>query len=102
MQVKAMKVEFVIPVVHLLDALIGPISDLPYAVSSLIEGFISLKRIEATIITPGKNGLVSCDSHPQGRINDHETQEHLPLLVKQGEHDIHTVDIANLARHMLQ
>ncbi|PFH32458.1 ABC transporter transmembrane region domain-containing protein [Besnoitia besnoiti] len=44
--------ELAIPVIHLLDNFIGPITDFPYAVNSVIEAYISLARIQNCFFPP--------------------------------------------------
>ncbi|KFH07154.1 ABC transporter transmembrane region domain-containing protein [Toxoplasma gondii MAS] len=57
--------ELAIPVIHLLDSFIGPITDFPYAVNSVIEGYISLARIQNCFFPP-----VSSDCSPAGKKCD--------------------------------
>lgn len=85
-----MRADLVIPVIHMMDNFIGPLADLPYTISTLIEGQISLNRIRHYLFRP--QGLALRDTTIKSAASDavaatsqHHSTEAEPLLKEQRE-----------------
>ncbi|OEH78682.1 ABC transporter transmembrane region domain-containing protein [Cyclospora cayetanensis] len=81
----------VVPVIHAMDNCIGPLADLPYTISSLIEGQISLNRIRSYLFRPE---YLAARSSPEKTAESAETKsrqqqklEEEPLLTAQKAED---------------
>lgn len=97
--------ELVIPIVHIMDNFVGPLADLPYTVSTLIEGQISLNRIRPYIFRP--QHLQASSKRPPSRglpDSSHDTEEK-PLLTEHrareaGETQRHREQASDLIKNL--
>ncbi|KAL8425950.1 hypothetical protein Efla_000927 [Eimeria flavescens] len=80
--------ELVIPVIHMLDSFVGPLTELPYSISTVIEGHISLKRIHRYFFkSPEKKPSDASPPSSRRTPDSHRQQEAEaePLLGREDE-----------------
>lgn len=79
-----MKPELVIPVIFMMDSFVGPLADLPYNISTLIEGQISLNRIQSHLSCSRSlptGDVSSTTSAKAGAGHPMQEAEEEPLLI---------------------
>ncbi|KAL8273171.1 hypothetical protein Esti_002929 [Eimeria stiedai] len=83
----SMRPELVIPVIHMMDVFVGPLTDLPYSISTVIEGQISLKRLQRYLFRAQHAAIADTPEKAAGRDRQEPEAESQPLLSEKGNGD---------------
>ncbi|KAL8445263.1 hypothetical protein Emag_005152 [Eimeria magna] len=80
----SMRPDLVIPVIHMMDVFVGPLTDLPYSISTVIEGQISLKRLQRYFFRAQQAAIRDASEKAAGRGSQEKEAESQPLLSEKG------------------
>ncbi|KAL8450076.1 hypothetical protein Emed_002658 [Eimeria media] len=80
----SMRPDLVIPVIHMMDVFVGPLTDLPYSISTVIEGQISLKRLQRYFFRAQKAAIKDKPEEADERDRKGREMESQPLLSEEG------------------